>query len=100
MCTCSGQAQGAAAEQQFDLPAAAAARLRFRPCVQAPAAQKLPVLYLLDSVSKMVGEPYKTLFAPSLREVGGWAGGQCALPFVPSACTRLVAAGLEGAGCC
>ena len=37
--------------------------------VQAPAPQKLPVLYLLDSISKLVGEPYKTLFSPALPEV-------------------------------
>ena len=29
------------------------------------------MLYLLDSLSKMVGEPYKTLFGPLLAEVGG-----------------------------
>jgi hypothetical protein len=39
------------------------------PPVQAPAPQKLPVLYLLDSISKLVGEPYKTLFSPALPEV-------------------------------
>lgn len=40
-------------------------------CLQAPPAQKLPALYLLDSVSKTVGEPYKSLFLPLLAEVGG-----------------------------
>lgn len=42
----------------------------FQRVVQAPPPQKLPALYLLDSISKLVGEPYKTLFAPALPEVG------------------------------
>ncbi|KAI3437904.1 hypothetical protein D9Q98_000349 [Chlorella vulgaris] len=37
--------------------------------LQAPPTQKLPVLYLLDSISKLVGEPYKTFFVPALPEV-------------------------------
>ena len=38
--------------------------------MQAAPSQKLPALYLLDSISKLVGEPYKTLFAATLPEVG------------------------------
>lgn len=33
---------------------------------------RLPALYLLDSIAKMVGEPYKSHFAPSLPGVRGW----------------------------
>jgi pre-mRNA cleavage complex 2 protein Pcf11 len=43
--------------------------------LQAAPSQKLPALYLLDSISKLVGEPYKTLFAatlPEVRATRGW----------------------------
>ncbi|EFN55776.1 hypothetical protein CHLNCDRAFT_145220 [Chlorella variabilis] len=49
--------------------------------VQAPPSQKLPVLYLLDSISKLVGEPYKTLFSPALPEayMSTWQHGGAGL---------------------
>ena len=37
--------------------------------MQAPADLKLPALYLLDSISKTIGDPYKTYFSPALPEV-------------------------------
>lgn len=40
-----------------------------RQFLQAPADLKLPVLYLLDSIAKTIGEPYKTYFADSLPDV-------------------------------
>lgn len=45
--------------------------------LQAAPSQKLPALYLLDSISKLVGEPYKTLFAATLPEafMSAWQAG-------------------------
>ncbi|KAI7842625.1 hypothetical protein COHA_003729 [Chlorella ohadii] len=45
--------------------------------LQAAPSQKLPALYLLDSISKLVGEPYKTLFAHNLPEafMSAWQAG-------------------------
>lgn len=50
--------------------------------MQAAPSQKLPALYLLDSISKLVGEPYKTLFAATLPEVGAVGLGDRAVLFV------------------
>ncbi len=37
--------------------------------LQAQPSEKLPPLYLLDSIAKNVGEPYKSCFGPSLPDV-------------------------------
>lgn len=37
--------------------------------LQAPADVKLPILYLLDSITKNVGEPFKTCFAAALPQI-------------------------------
>lgn len=60
-------------------------------CLQAPPAQKLPALYLLDSVSKTVGEPYTSLFVPMLAEVGraGSLGGRSEARLSTSMVARL-----------
>lgn len=50
---------------------------------QAPLQHKLPVFYLLDSIAKNVGEPYKAYFAGNLADVRreGWlAAGACQPP--------------------
>ncbi|KAG7673283.1 hypothetical protein Ndes2526B_g03286 [Nannochloris sp. 'desiccata'] len=45
--------------------------------LQAPADLKLPPLYLLDSITKTIGEPYKTYFADSLPDIytSAWVAG-------------------------
>ena len=43
-------------------------------CLKAPPQHKLPSLYLMDSITKNIGEPFKSCFAATLPEVwDGWA---------------------------